>query len=234
MIKMQTEPTINCYRLDNDPTISSNHMKQWATKQGIHFEFITFYLLNEDSFVERHMKTKIEKIRSLMLNCDLPQKLWSLGLSTSVCFKNQSLTKVIREGIIPIQKLTNTVPDLSHLPVWRYTAYLRLSEETLVKSEKFHFIRKKHSFVSYEGHLWLPLNGYKVIWSKNNIFDETCYFAFDLPNKLPASGLKNHQSSADVLKIEDSLAESLNVSENEKMNDVIDIPHLEDLPILSD
>ena len=53
-------------------------------------------------------------------------------------------------GITPIQKLTNTVSDLSHLGVWGCTAYLRLPEETLVKSENLYPTSKKHSFVGYD------------------------------------------------------------------------------------
>ena len=42
------------------------------------------------------------------------------------------------------------------------------------------------------------------------------------------------QSWADVLGIEDSSAETLNALEKENMKDVIDIPHLQDPPILPD
>ena len=82
-----------------------------------------------------------------MAGCNLPKKLWSLGLSAIVYFKNQPPTKAIKEDITPIQKLTNTVPDLSHLRIWGCTAYLHLLPETLVKSKRFYLIRKKHSFV---------------------------------------------------------------------------------------
>lgn len=69
-----------------------------------------------------------------MAGCNLPEKLWPLGLSTTVYLKNRAPTKAVKEGITPIQKLTNTVPDLSHLRVWGCIAYLRLPEETPVKS----------------------------------------------------------------------------------------------------
>lgn len=173
MIKTQTGHTVKRYRLDNDPAITSNHMRQWAKTHGVHFEFTAPYSPNEDGVAERGMRTNIEKLRSMMAGCYLPKKLWPLGLSTTVYLKNRSPTKAIKEGATPIQKLTNTVPDLSHLRVWGCTAYLRLPEETLVKSEKFYPISKKHSFVGYEGHLWLLWDGHKVIRSKNVIFDES-------------------------------------------------------------
>ncbi len=121
MIKTQTGHTVKRYPLDNDPAITSNHMRQWAKTQGVHFEFTAPYSLNEDGVADRGIRTNIEKLQSLMVNCDLPKKLWPLGLSTTVYLKNRSPTKAIRESITPIQKLTNTVSDLSHLRVWECT-----------------------------------------------------------------------------------------------------------------
>lgn len=234
MIKTQTGHTIKRYRLDNDAAITSNHMRQWANTQGVHFEFTALCSPNKDGVAERDMRTNIEKLRSLMAGCDLPKKLWPLGLSTTVYLKNWFPSKAIGEGITPIQKLTNIVPDLSYLRVWGCTAYLCLPEESLVKSEKFYPISKKHSFVGFDSHLWLLWDGHKVIRSKNVIFDESRYFAPDLPSELPTSGITSNQSWADVLGIEDSSAETLHVLEKEKMKDVIDIPHLKNPPILPD
>lgn len=88
-----------------------------------------------------------------MAGCDLPKKLWPIGLSTTVYLKNRFSTKTIKEGITPIQKLINIVPNLSYLRIWGCIAYLRLSKETLVKSEKFYSISKKHFFVGYNSYL---------------------------------------------------------------------------------
>lgn len=77
--------------------------------------------------------------------------------------------------------------NLSHLRAWGCTAYLRLPVETLLKSEKFYPISKKHSFVGYDSYLWLLWDGHKVIRSKNVIFDESRYFAPDLPTEQSAS-----------------------------------------------
>ena len=46
------------------------------------------------------------------------------------------------------------------------------------------------------------------------------------------NGCVYDQGWADVLGIEDSSAETLNMVEKEKMKDIIDIPHLEDPSIL--
>ncbi len=138
---------------------------------------------NKDGIAERGISTNIEKLWSLIASYDLPKKLWFLGLCTIVYLKNRFPTKAIKKGIIPIQKLTNTVLDLFHLHIWGCIAYLRLSKETLVKSEKFYPISKKHSFVGYDSHLCLLWNGHKVIHSKNVIFDKSCYFTPDLPSE---------------------------------------------------
>lgn len=88
-----------------------------------------------------------------MADCELAKKLWSLGLSIIVYLNNQFFNKVIKKGITLIQKLTNIVSNLSYLRIWEYIAYLRLPEETLVKSEKFYLISRKHSFISYNSYL---------------------------------------------------------------------------------
>lgn len=87
-----------------------------------------------------------------MAGCELTKKLWSLGLSTIIYLNNQFFTKVIKEGITLIQKLTNIITDLSHLHIWEYKAYLRLPRESLVKSEKSYLIGRKHSCIGYDSH----------------------------------------------------------------------------------
>lgn len=102
MIQTQKGQTIKRYRLDNDPAITSNHMRQWEKTKGVHFVFTAPYSPNEDGVAERGMTTNIEKLRSLMAGCDLPKKLWPLSLSTTVYLKNRSPTKAIKEGIVGI------------------------------------------------------------------------------------------------------------------------------------
>lgn len=172
--------TIKRYCLDNNPAITSNHIRQQAKTKRVHFKFTTLYLPNEDGIAERGISTNIEKLWSLIASCDLPKKLQFLGLSTTNYLKNRFPTKAIKKDITPIQKLTNTILDLFHLHIWGCIAYLHLSKETLVKSEKFYPISKKHSLVSYDSNLCLLQNGHKVIHSKNVIFDESCYFTSDL------------------------------------------------------
>lgn len=143
------------YHLNNNTTITSNYIGQWAKTKKVHFDFTVFYLPNENGLAERDIRIYIKKLRSLMAGCDLPKKLCPLDLSTTIYFKNGSPIKVIKEGITPIQTLTNTVLDLSHLRIWRYIAYLRLPEKTLVKNKKFYLISKQYFFVGYSSYLGL-------------------------------------------------------------------------------
>lgn len=86
MIKTKTGHIIKQYRLDNDPAITSNHMRQWAKTLGVHFEFTAPYLPNEDDVAERGMRKNIEKLWCLMAGCGLPKRLWPLGLSQKSIF----------------------------------------------------------------------------------------------------------------------------------------------------
>lgn len=88
IIKTQTGWTIKRYCLDNNPTITNNHIRQWAKTKRVHFKFIIPYLLNKDDIAKRDIRTNVEKLWSLKADCDLPKKLWPLDLSTTVYLKN--------------------------------------------------------------------------------------------------------------------------------------------------
>lgn len=85
--------------------------------------------------------------------------------------------------------------------------------------------------MGYEGHLLLLWDGYKVIRSKNVIFDESRYFAPNLPEDgLSVSGITSDQGRAKVLGIQDSSTETLNVQDKDRFKEVTVTPHLEGPP----
>lgn len=60
-------------------------------------------------------------------------KLWPLGYLWLIKLKNKILSLTFSK-IIPIQPLYNRISDLRYLQVFRYIAYIHISQEKQIKS----------------------------------------------------------------------------------------------------
>ena len=103
----------------------------------------------QDGMSERSNCTVEEKLHSLMTESGLSKKLWPLGLQMIIHVKNHSPMKAVR-GITLLEAFNSDISDLSHLQIFGCTAYVHISKEDQLKSDKFTSRTKKCAFIRYK------------------------------------------------------------------------------------
>ena len=84
-------------------------------RHGIRAQYTMPYTPQQNGVAERHNRTLIDMVRSMMSNCSLPKFLWMYALKTAMYLLNRVPSKVVPKT--PFELWTNRKPSLRHLNV---------------------------------------------------------------------------------------------------------------------
>ena len=140
---------IKWYHTDLEEEFVNRALKKWSKQEDIHWEFTTSHTSEQDEVSEYINHTVKEKLQSLFAKSDLSKKLWSIGLQTVIQLKNRSSTEAVKRKT-SYEVFYDISSDLAKLQIFDCTAYVHISKEDCMKSDKFIFRTHKCAFVDYE------------------------------------------------------------------------------------
>ena len=98
---------------------------------------------------ERHNRTLLDMVRSMMSLTDLPLSFWGYALETAIFTLNRAPSKSVETT--PYELWVGKKPKLSFLKVWGCNAYMKIfhPDKLKLKSEKCVFIGYPKETIGY-------------------------------------------------------------------------------------
>lgn len=124
---------------------------------GISHECSAPYTPQQNGRSERQLRTIVESARTMLINKNVPQELWSEAVNTAVYIQNRTASSQV-ENMTPYEKWFGRKPDTKHIRIFGSTAYSLIPPKF---RKKFDPKSKKLLFVGYDGYssnyrLWNP------------------------------------------------------------------------------
>jgi transposase InsO family protein len=172
-IKLQHGKDLKWVRLNNGGEYGSAELNAYIENKGITFQPSTPYSPESNGVAERINRTLMAKVRAILVDAKLPAYLWDYLAEIVAYLTNRSPSAAI-SGITPVQKLTNKLPDLSHLRipgcrVWAHLDKAKRDSKLSERSEECRLIRYGYSDKIY---LLYSLKSRRVFYSQDIVFDE--------------------------------------------------------------
>lgn len=95
-------------------------------EEGISRQVTLPYSPQENSTVECKNRTLVEMARTMLIEKDLPLKLWQKPVYTSAYLQNRLPTKAIEDDVTPIEKWCGHKPNVSHLKIFGSICYVHI------------------------------------------------------------------------------------------------------------
>ena len=171
-VESKTRNKIRCLRTDFGREYISTEFKKFCEDHGIHRELIEVLIPQQNGMVERRNRTIIEKVRSLVHDCNLLIFLWSEAVFTTNHLINRSLTHT-NFGIIPEAKYACKSPSIDNLHIFGCILYAHVpkKDRNKLKSKTI-----KCLFVSYDKqnkvYRLYNLQKQKIVLNRDVIFDQ--------------------------------------------------------------
>ena len=137
-------------RMDNGGEYRSNDFKNWCKTKGILLDYTIPHTPQLNGTAERMNLTLQNKMRAMLQDSKLPNKMWGTAVQTAAYLQNRTPSETIDST--PYQKWHNRVPDLKLLQIYGSTVYTKI----LTDLKKLNQRGKKGIFVGY------ALNGYRI------------------------------------------------------------------------
>ena len=167
---------------------------------GANLEITTPHNPEQDPVSERAIRTIIERVRSIMIEMDIPDYLWPEILKAVVVITNRTATSSLKgktpyeEFMDQVEPSVNHIPSVAHFRVLGCKAYVQIPVEDRVLSQKTKLRTEVGILVGYKGEyiyrVYVPLRKVdKIVRSSNVRFDEAT----------PTSEMPRPISSSDVV-----------------------------------
>jgi hypothetical protein len=180
----QWDLKIRAWRMDGRREYSLTQLKDLCDELGSILEITTPHSADQDSRSERAIRTILERVRSVMIDQDIPAFLWPEIFLAMVMISNRVATSSL-DGITPYEEFMKAVdpdhdhkPFLGHLRVLGCKTYVLIPKETRVTSRKVDRRAEVGILVGYEGEhiyrVWIPSSRGqgRIVRSSNVRFDE--------------------------------------------------------------
>ena len=109
------------FRSDNAKEFCSREFTDILVKNRIRFETSAPYSPHQNGTAERMWRTLFEMARCLLIEANLPKKLWNYAVRTAAYIRNRCFCS--RSGKTPIESLTGKKPDVSNMYVFGTVCY---------------------------------------------------------------------------------------------------------------
>ena len=130
-------------RTDNGGEYTSTEFESYLKNSGIEHQYTIPKTPEQNGVSERMNRTLVKKVRSMLADSGLPQKIWAEALSTAVYLINRSPTKALDKttpfeawyGKKPFEAWYGKKPNVSHLRVFGSSAYAHIPKNERKKLE---------------------------------------------------------------------------------------------------
>ena len=195
--------TVHVVRIDNDSVFLGAAFRAVCDDFGVDVQRTAPYRHHQLARIERHWRTISEAVTALLTDAGLAKSFWGLGFLTVAYVRN----RVWHSGAccIPLQKVTGSKPDLSHLRVFGCPAFVHIESSRRRKLEPKAW---QGVFVGYatDSPAYLIYNPAtkNIIRSQNVSFNETW-----LPKQQPSLNLGEENTA--IIEIQSSAADTARV-----------------------
>ena len=171
LVENQTNKKVKALRTDNGLEFCNLEFDNFCKENGIMRHRTVKHTPQQNGVAERMNRTLLEKVRCMLVSSGLPNLFWGEAVMTAAYLVNRSPSTAI-ELKTPEYMWTGKNPDYSNLRVFGCAAYAHQVEGKLEpRSVKCIFLGYPQGTKGYR--LWVrDTNGYKVIVSRDVIFDE--------------------------------------------------------------
>nr|GFA62911.1 retrotransposon protein, putative, Ty1-copia subclass [Tanacetum cinerariifolium] len=122
-VENQLEKTIKAIRYDRGGEYISQEFKDYLKACGIFQKLNYLYTPKQNGVSERHNRTLLNMVRSMMSLATLPLSFWDYALESVARILNMVPTKKVDKTLYELWH--GKVPNLSYLKVWGYEAHVK-------------------------------------------------------------------------------------------------------------
>lgn len=134
---------IKCIRSDNGTEFTGTNFQSLLIQHAIRHETSAPYSPHQNGTAERNWRTLFEMARCMLLESNLPKKLWTYAVMTAAVIRNRCYNR--RVGQTPYYMLTGRKPNLSKMNVFGSVCYAYKQEKKRLDSRC-----EKGIFVGYD------------------------------------------------------------------------------------
>ena len=87
------------------------------------------YSPQQNGAAERKNRSLVEMARSMLVEQDLPLKLWAEAVYTSAYLQNRLPSKAIEDDVTPMEKWCGHKPNVSHLRMFGSICYVHIPDQ---------------------------------------------------------------------------------------------------------
>ncbi|CAG9839428.1 unnamed protein product [Diabrotica balteata] len=147
LIENQTGNKIKILRSDQGKgEYINNDFQDFIRKNGILHECSAPYTPQQNGRSERQLRTIVESARTMLINKNVSQELWTEAVNTAVYVLNRTALSQV-QNMTPYEKWFGRKPDLKHIRVFGSTAYMLIPSQF---RKKFDSKSRKLLFVRYD------------------------------------------------------------------------------------
>jgi len=172
MVEKEKGVSIKCLRSNGRGEYFSNEFSEYLKEHEIQKKYSCSYSSQQNGVVERKNMHIVEITCAMFNEKKLQNYFWAEVVTTTIYIMNRTPTAIIH-GMTPEKKFTNKKPNVSHLRVFAYIAYVHVPDKKISKLdpkvEKCIFIR--YSFLK-KRYRCFNLSTQKLQVNKDVVFDE--------------------------------------------------------------
>ncbi|CAA7014800.1 unnamed protein product [Microthlaspi erraticum] len=173
MVEKQSGCVIKTLRSDGGGEFTSHEFNRFCEEEGINRQVTLPYSPQQNGAAERKNRSLVEMARSMIVEQDLPLKLWAEAVYTSTYLQNRLPTKAIEDDVTPMEKWCGHKPNVSHLRLFGSICYVHIPDQ---KRRKLDAKAKRGILIGYsnqtKGYRVFILEDEKVEVSRDVIFEE--------------------------------------------------------------
>jgi len=145
MVEKEKGVSIKCLRSDGGGEYFSNEFSEYLKEHGIQRKYSCSYSPQQNGVAERKNMHIAEITRAMLNEKNLPKYFWAKTVATVVYIMKQTPIMIVH-GMTLEEKFTGKKPNVSHLIVFGYIAYMHVPNK---KRSKLDPKPKKCIFIEY-------------------------------------------------------------------------------------
>ncbi|XP_012849888.1 PREDICTED: retrovirus-related Pol polyprotein from transposon TNT 1-94 [Erythranthe guttata] len=224
LIENQTGKRIKTLRTDNGIEFCNLEFDNLCANSGIRRHKSVVHTPQQNGVAERMNRTLLERVRSMLTSSGLPKLFWGEAILTATYLINRSPSMPLN-GDLPESVWCGKKVDLSNLHVFGYAAFVHHKGDKLEpRFVKCIFLGYPDGVKGYR--LWLKGDfGYKIIISRDVIFNESGFPCLAVPNVVIPQSTPNE---VEQLPIKSDDVSDSELSEN-LQDQTVELPNVDDL-----
>lgn len=221
LVENQTGNRIKIVRTDQGKGEYINaDFHEFIKKSGIYHECSAPYTPQQNGRSEREMRTIVESARTMLINKNVPQELWSEAVNTAVYILNRTSSTQVK-NMTPHENWFGHKPETKHIRIFGSAAYMLIPPQL---RKKWDPKSKKLMLVGYEGHS----TNYRLWDNKKRRIEVSCNVNFN-ENETLVSNTEVFSLKFGVFENEER-ENVQNTPESENSNETHDEEVIEDTP----